>query len=677
MKSFLQRIKSIPLSESSIPWALLGFSILAYGLLIPWLGFYGDDWSYIWLLKTGTMQPFFAHNRAILAPIYEVIAKLLGLTPWPWHVLILLVHWGCAMCFWQLLRLLWPQQAVTNAMAAVLFVLYPSFLLQSGAVTFWLVFAQFTLFLLSFIWGIKAIQSQKNIRWIFLTVSLLAELLNLVISEYFFFLELLRPILYWLSIGRFEPSNSKRIKKAGLFWLPSLVLYIGDIFWRTGHQAEITGYYKLSLLSDFSKAPLSTVGVVLSQFANDIRISLLETWKNAAFPAELKGVSLAICICFIAALVLCALATYAYYQRLTGTQARMDLRTSGVLFGLGFLSLFLAGGSFRMAGISLGLEYSNSRFSIPHILGNCLLLAGLINLIPRKTLRGIVWAGFIALAVSMQFLAGNVYRMDWNMQRSLYWQLARRMPELQPGTMLVFNKDPIESSEENALSGVVNFIYTKDPTPFKVDYYLYFIPERVQNEFGSLEPGKEITTYHLIGNFHGSTSQVIGIYQDPSGCIRVLDPALDGQNNRLSTFMHEIAAISTVRPIRTGEELRNKEIPQSVFGSDPTPGWCANYQHADLSRQLGRWREVTSVGDQISSPDVFSPDPLKYYPYIEGYAHTGQWDKAARWGKLASGLSPNSDKLLCMLLQRIDQDTPGAVDKDRMISEVKLSANCQ
>jgi hypothetical protein len=676
MKTLIQRLKSIPFTEKSVPWALLVVSFVAYGILIPWLGFYGDDWSYIWLLKTGSMQPFFEHNRAILAPIYEGISKILGLTPWPWHVFILLVHWACACAFWQLLRLLWPSHARTHAAAALLFVLYPSFLVQSGAVTFWLVFAQFTLFLLSFVWGIRALQSDQKTRWIYLFAALAAETLNLVISEYFFFLELLRPVLYAIASAQDGIPLRKRLKKISLFCLPSLAIFVADILWRMTHQAQITGFYKLSLLSELSQSPLGTLWMLIREFGNDLRISLLYTWSHAAFPVELKGVSLPILLAYAAGVIFCAAAVYIYQQKLPEDQTKPGRRFSVVLILLGLLILVLAGGPFRMAGISIDVDYSTSRFSIPHIFGNCLLLAGLILLLPQNKIHTALWSVFIALAIGLQFLVGNVYRMDWNTQRSLYWQITERMPDLQKDTVLVVAEDPVMSSEENALSGALNYIYSQTPTTYKVDYYLYFIPDRVMNDFGSLETGRKITGYHLIGTFNGTTSQVVGVNIDASHCLRVLDPGLDSQNNKLNDLLKGIAPLSTTRPILTGGNARRVRLPAGVFGSDPTPAWCTNFQKADLYRQLGDWNQAAAQGDQITSYEPFSVDPVKLFTYVEAYAHTGHWKKADRMMKFVAGRSANMDKLTCTFVQRVDNSTSESAEKKPAVAGWKNIAKC-
>ena len=45
MTKLVERIKTFHFPEYTIPLALLAVTGLAYGVLIPWLGFYWDDWA--------------------------------------------------------------------------------------------------------------------------------------------------------------------------------------------------------------------------------------------------------------------------------------------------------------------------------------------------------------------------------------------------------------------------------------------------------------------------------------------------------------------------------------------------------------------------------------------------------------------------------------------------------
>jgi len=47
-KQTMQKIRSLRFPAWTVPLALLGVAVLAYGIFIPWFRLYGDDWSYLW-----------------------------------------------------------------------------------------------------------------------------------------------------------------------------------------------------------------------------------------------------------------------------------------------------------------------------------------------------------------------------------------------------------------------------------------------------------------------------------------------------------------------------------------------------------------------------------------------------------------------------------------------------
>ena len=135
-----------------MPWLLLSIAIISYGIWIPLLGYYGDDWSYIWLsFKVHDLAHFFEGNRPNLVYFYNIINPILGPTPWHWHLFIFVLRWFTILAFWWLLSSIWGKDNRVVQSAALLFAVYPGFFLQANAVTFSIVFFFLTVFILSFI----------------------------------------------------------------------------------------------------------------------------------------------------------------------------------------------------------------------------------------------------------------------------------------------------------------------------------------------------------------------------------------------------------------------------------------------------------------------------------------------------------------------------------------------
>src|SRR4030067_120374 len=80
----------------SFPWALLVLCILAFGLFIPWLGYYWDDWPVIvssHLRGVGFFWQFYSGERPIEGWIYILTIPILGTRPIVWHIFILCMRW--------------------------------------------------------------------------------------------------------------------------------------------------------------------------------------------------------------------------------------------------------------------------------------------------------------------------------------------------------------------------------------------------------------------------------------------------------------------------------------------------------------------------------------------------------------------------------------------------------
>ena len=90
-----------PWVEVGIPLAaVFGLTVLAHGLLIPWLGFYWDDLPKSWFLHLFGPMGFwkvYQVDRPFLPWIYMLTTPILGVTPLGWQILGLLA----AGCRWQ------------------------------------------------------------------------------------------------------------------------------------------------------------------------------------------------------------------------------------------------------------------------------------------------------------------------------------------------------------------------------------------------------------------------------------------------------------------------------------------------------------------------------------------------------------------------------------------------
>ena len=115
------------------------------------------------------------------------------------------------------------------------------------------------------------------------------------------------------------------------------------------------------------------------------------------------------------------------------------------------------------AGLPLTLQSSYDRFMISMMLGGSLFVIGLIDLLIRKpSVKNYVFALLIALGIGQQFFNANIFRRDWAKQQEIYWQLAWRIPAMEPDTVLLTDQMPIDYETDLSFTAPINWMYAPD-----------------------------------------------------------------------------------------------------------------------------------------------------------------------------------------------------------------------
>ena len=124
--------------------------------------------------------------------------------------------------------------------------------------------------------------------------------------------------------------------------------------------------------------------------------------------------------------------------------------------------MLLAGIPFLVTDLPLRLTFPNSRFTLPFALGVAFLLVAILELLPRWSNKVLLASVLAALAVGVQFNNGYLWREDWQLQKSFFWQMTWRIPDLQPGSILLSSDTPFEYSSDNSLTFPLNWIYAPE-----------------------------------------------------------------------------------------------------------------------------------------------------------------------------------------------------------------------
>jgi hypothetical protein len=343
--------------------------------------------------------------------------------------------------------------------------------------------------------------------------------------------------------------------------------------------------------------------------------------------------------------------------------------------GLGLFLLPFAGAPFWSTGLTISLSHPASRFTLPFAFAVCLILAGLLDFIKSPQVHYGLLALLIGLAAGSQFLWSTDYLRDWQAQKNLFWQMTWRAPGLKPDTLVLMNEE-LSFYADNSISAPLNWIYAPENRSDQIDYVLFYPTNRLTHSLPALKKDIPIQYDYIAGRFTGNTSQVVAFYYDPPACLRLLEPDIDPNNRFLleDSHMREASALSNRDQILDSATA----VMPAIYYPEPAHGWCYYFEKADLARQFGDWKEVVELGDKALKLDDHPNNPIERFVFIEGYAHSGEWDRALKYSKETYKVSKDYvGPLLCQLWTRIETGTTDSPEKTRALSEVKTIFSCK
>jgi hypothetical protein len=677
-----RKVTKATASPWAVPLALLGVAFLVYGLFFSQLGFYWDDLPISWIryqFGADVMRLYFRTSRPVWGELYQITTRLLPDVPAYWQLFAVFWRWVTALLCWLLLVELWPDRRKLAFTTSMLFLLYPGTTIQWASFLSAHFFIVLSFFLLSFLlmfWSFRPPQ-WLPVKWPFLILALIFSALNVWMTEYFFFLELIRPFFifaylrqdarsqgqsYWMTARRVVPR-----------WLPYLAVWLADVVYRRLVFTNLA--YENVLLEDLKTRPITT-GLGLPQtIISDLWLMSVRAWSLVfQLPSPAHDGPLTTLFYVFAALAVGGV-TILLVQQLHHHDVPRSRRPWLWPVVLGLIALLCAGGPYWLAGLEMSLAFPANRFAMSFLLGASLLLGGLMELLPTRV-RLVVTALLVALAAGRQTLWADAFRRDWATQKALFWQMVWRAPGIAPDTVVFLNDGPLNYYADNSLGAALNWIYDPENHTAPIHYVLFYPLTRLGGTLKSMAPGQPIvyTTYWVTA-FYGNTSQAVAFYYKPPGCLRLLDPQIDADNRLIpdDSMMRDAAALSSSKWILP---KGNARVPE-IYGPEPAHGWCYYFEQADLAAQAGDWPRVTQLGDAAFQLDDYPNDPVERFVFIEGYAHQGNWERAQSLAVESYKVSPHYvGPLLCKLFARMDAELAQQSTNRSSLNDLRTKFSC-
>lgn len=682
MKNIRSTLANIKFNENLTPLAFLLVAIAGFGLLANRLGYYQDDWPYIFYAFNKGIPSLkiemYYDSRPNAAWMYISLFHLLGFKPVAWHIAALITRWLTGTSLWYFLKRVWPHHIREVTFATFIFLVHPFFLIQSYAVNSMLYWGGFFFFTLSLYLMTRAVTDSKY-RIPLTILAVFLEGLHLFTSEYFVGMVLIRPlILYWL-LGEQVTELRARITKTLASWFPYLVTLVIYVVWRMFLYIPppIGDRNSPKILYALLETPLATIWYLIRTAVQDSIIVTFTSWYRTLVP-ELFSFATIFNSFVLLVTVLTFVAIFFYLTKMYADNPTEKKRWLASPLTLGVLIVLLGMAPLWLIGqdiVTHKNEFAGSRFGIGATLGASLILAVIIeNTLDDIKKKIVVVSVCVALAVSMHLTLERDFAYSWEKQERLARELLWRAPELEPGTAIVTDEEIL--GYMGSYSVAYSLITTYQPGDISTPPYWYFPFYYTNPNVNDFLGGIPLEGSKLTMDFKGNSKQMILLSFNPEmqRCLWVFQPQ-DVDLRLVNNDMRQLAAGSNIELINQTEG-DEPTPPEALYGKTNTQTWCYYFEKADLARQYGQWDEVVRLWNEAQAVGERPDNGFEYIPFIEGLGHTGDWEQVKEMTKFAKRVTAGLEPSLCSAMDRLAETAPSSQEKEETIKGLKEDLDC-
>lgn len=490
--------------------------------------------------------------------------------------------------------------------------------------------------------------------------ALLADFIQLFSQEFFVGVELFRPVVIWLALAGLVSPWKARLRRTILYWVPYLILFVAYLYWRLALMPTPgTDRNTPRLLYGLLTTPLESFAELARIFAQSVVEMMLGVWYRTIEPGLFTAEPPANLVAWaLAGITTGLLLAFFLWQarRKPGAveQAGGERDWYATAIPVGFIAMILGfapGWSIGRHIYDLSGMY-NDRFGMAAMFGASLLIVGLVEALLRKeTYRVVLLCLLVGLAVGQNFRTANTYRWSWEKQLRLYWQLKWRAPELKPPTTIMGEGALAPYIGSWANTSAIVQMYAPEKDVHYMDFWYLDISKA--NLMAHVEERKPVEDWKNFMYYSTPAENSIAISYKPEDqqCLWVLT-RYDKTNPYITDL--EYAAMQLTNLDRIAPET-SRTLRADIFGPEIPHDWCYYYQKGDLARQFGDWPEVVRLWNEAEQQDLRPLVGVEYSPFIEGFAHTGDFEQALELTRSAALMDYKMRDYLCMTWNRIGE----------------------
>jgi len=612
---------------------------LSHVLLIPWLGYYWDDWINLWdglALGRDGMVFQMSWDRAIYAVWHGFVFSFIGDNTVGWHLYFFsLVVAGGWLLVWAL-RGIWPERRFATTAIGLLYVVYPGFLGQPYAYLYHIHFFALTMGILSVGATVRAVQTSDRRTGIFYTVlALVTAAAYLFLYEIYISFEVLRLLLLAVLVQRQGVRLGRQfLTHLAKRYVPYLLVVLGFAVWRvfffdsvrdTTDLGFILGQYQGNFVGRLTRIP----GELLRDFLDSAVFAWFVPAQARASQTTPQALLISI---FVGGLAGVSVLVYERWTRwssetLIDTRKPAGMRWSVQVTLIGLVAASLGLLPTILSQVNLRLLELTDRFTLTAVVPIAILVTGLVFLCASPQARPWIIAALVGVSVMTHFNNGNYYRNIWQDEMNLWWQMAWRVPALQPGTVLAISapSDSFYPVEPQEVWAPANLIYAPDAREQPALFGL-----RLTDDVAAQIVGDQGYTYQVQKTLQFTVDfeqTLILAAPDEDSCLRLIDGARPAElPEDAPAALRWSAPQSDINRIVVDA---TPPVPRpSIFGDEPPRTWCYYFQKADLARQMSDWETVAALGDEARRNGYRPQDATEWLPFIQGYAGVGRCDEA-------------------------------------------------